>query len=231
MDHESVVRDKMTERYLLNELDAQEREQFEEHFFECSDCALDVRAGAEFVAHSKVILAETSDAAFAEPSTTPSASLWDWFRWFRLALRPAFAVPVMAALLLVIGYQNLVTYPRLQSELHQPQVLPWASVHLGTWGNGGPTISVPQGKSFLLFVPIIPPDNCCASYTANLYNHENKLEWSLTVPASSQQEQWSIQIPPANRESGSYTLEVRGATAAGDIREVGKASFELQVQK
>jgi Putative zinc-finger len=226
MDHEAVVRDKMTERYLLNELDAQEREQFEEHFFGCVDCALDVRAGAEFVAQSKVVLAEMPEPVFVR-SAPPSRSLRDWFRGFR----PAFAVPVMAALLLVIGYQNLVTYPRLQSELHQPQVLPWTSVHLGTWGNGGPTITVAQGKSFLLFVPIIPPDNCCASYTAELYNHDQKLEWSLTIPASPQQDQWPIQIPSANRQSGTYTLAVHGVTASGDTKEVGKASFELQVQK
>jgi len=49
MDHTAVVRDKMTERYLLNELDSDLRDQFEEHYFDCQECALDVSAGAQFV--------------------------------------------------------------------------------------------------------------------------------------------------------------------------------------
>src|SRR5450631_2029029 len=58
MDHDVVVRQKMTERYLLDELDPAARDEFEEHFFDCADCALDVHAGALFVEQSKVVLAE-----------------------------------------------------------------------------------------------------------------------------------------------------------------------------
>ena len=58
MDHDVVVRQKLTERYLLDELDPPARDEFEEHFFDCKECALDVRAGALFVEQSKVVLAE-----------------------------------------------------------------------------------------------------------------------------------------------------------------------------
>src|SRR5215471_5245547 len=134
MNHDVVVRQKMAERYLLEELDPQQRDEFEEHLFDCSECAMDVRAGASFVEHSKRILAETTPETtrvLAPVFAPPTAG---WFAW----LRPAFAVPALALLLLVVGYQNLVTYPRLEQALHEPQVLPWASVNLGTWGAGGP---------------------------------------------------------------------------------------------
>src|ERR1700685_3142463 len=109
MDHEGVVRQKLTERYLLGELDDQARQEFEEHYFDCPDCALDVRAGALFVEQSKAVLAEESQPVPAGlQSKTPARP--GWFAWFR----PAFAAPVMALLLAVVGYQNLVTYPRLQ---------------------------------------------------------------------------------------------------------------------
>jgi len=36
MDHDAVVRQKMTERYLLGELDSETRDEFEEHFFRLS---------------------------------------------------------------------------------------------------------------------------------------------------------------------------------------------------
>ncbi len=70
MDHDMVVRQKMTERYLLKELDPAARDEFEEHFFDCKDCAFDVHAGALFVEQSKVVLAEKPEpVAAALPAT------------------------------------------------------------------------------------------------------------------------------------------------------------------
>jgi len=227
MDHDVVVRMKMTERYLLGELDPDARDEFEAHFFDCPDCALDVRAGASFVEQSKVVLAEKAQPVSAQlPVTAPSAAKPGWFTW----LRSAFAVPVMVLLLAVIAYQNLVTYPGMQQALNSPQVLPWASVNVGTWGSGGPVIPVRPGEGFLLFVRI-PPDGGYSRYVADLYNPAGKLEWSLTIPASSAQDQWPVQVPGANRVAGSYILVVRGVTAARESKEVGRASFELQVSK
>ncbi len=227
MNHDVVVRQKMTERYLLDELDPQQRDQFEEHLFDCPECAVDVRAGATFVEQSKAIFAE--NAPETAPVRMPVAAApvkAGWFAW----LRPALAVPVLAALLLVVGYQNLVTYPRMQQALNQPQVLPWASVNLGTWGAGGPSITAAPGKGFLLFLRI-PPDGVYEHYTADLYNPAGKVEWSLTIPAVPGQDQWPVQVPGANRVAGTYTVAVRGTTTAGESKDLGRTSFELQIQK
>src|SRR6266849_5799833 len=133
MDHEVVVRQKMTERYLLNELDSESRDEFEEH--------------------TKNVLAEAREpetAPAAIPTPAPASS--GWLAW----LRPAFLVSVLALLVAVVGYQNLVTFPRLQQALNRPQVLPWAPVNVGTWGSGGPVITASPGQGFLLFVRIPP---------------------------------------------------------------------------
>jgi len=239
MDHDVVVRQHMTERYLLDELEPQARDEFEEHFFDCPDCALDVRAGAMFVEQSKIALAEKSEPISAwSPVNAPVAIKPGWLAGLRAGLRtmlrPIFAVPVLA-LLLVIGYQNLVTYPQLARQFNSPQVLPWAPVNVGTYGSEGPVITAHSGQGFLLFVRI-PPDGGYSHYTAELYNPAGKLEWSLTIPvtsgqATSAQDQWPVQVPGANREAGSYTLAVHGITTAGESKEVGRASFELQIQK
>src|SRR5205807_674085 len=227
MDHDVVVRQKMTERYLLGELDPDARDEFEEHFFDCPDCALDVRAGASFVEQSKAVFAEKSEPVSAGlPVTDPIPARPGWFAW----LRPAFAAPVMVLLLAVIGYQNLVTYPQMLQAVNSPRVLPWASVNVGTWGSGGPVIPIHPGKGFLLFVRI-PPDGGYSHYMADLYNPAGKLEWSLMIPASSVQDQWPVQVPGAKRAAGSYVLVVRGITAAGESKEAGRASFELQIQQ
>ena len=231
MDHDMVVRQKMTESYLLGELDPETRDEFEAHFFECPECALDVHAGAMFVEQSKVVLAEKSGPISAAlPAPIPIPTKPGWLAWLRPVLRPMYALPVMALLLAVIGYQNLVTYPQMRQALNRPQVLPWASVNVGTWGSSGPVITTRPGEGFLLFARI-PPDGSYSHYTAELYNPAGKLEWSLTIPAASAQDQWPVQVPGASRQSGSYTLAVRGVTAAGEAQEVGRASFELQIQK
>src|ERR1700674_3301277 len=130
MDHDVVVRQKTTERYLLGELNPEACTEFEEHFFDCPDCALDVRTGSLFVEQSKVVLAEKAEPFSAGlPVTAPSLVKPGWLSW----LRPAFAAPLMVLLLAVIGYQNLVTYPQMQQALNSPRVLPWAPVNVGTW--------------------------------------------------------------------------------------------------
>src|SRR5579863_7675785 len=117
MDHTEVVRDKMTERYLLNELDPATRDQFEEHYFDCTECARDISAGAQFVEHTRVVLAENTER---ERLPARQSANRGWFPW----LRPAFAAPALALLLAIVGYQNLVTYPKLQSEVNRPRILP-----------------------------------------------------------------------------------------------------------
>jgi anti-sigma factor RsiW len=227
MDHDVAIQQKMTEKYLLNELDPDERNEFEEHFFDCQACALDVHAAARLIEQSKDVLAEELVPASAPvPSQVPASPNPGWFAW----LRPAFALPALVALLMVVAYQNLVTYPKLQQALNQPQVLPWASVNVGTWGAGGPTVTAAQGKGFLLFVRI-PPDGVYDHYQADLINPAGKLEWSLTIPAVAGRDQWPVQVPGANRESGTYTLAVHGVTTAGEHKEVGRTSFELQIQQ
>ncbi len=223
MDHTEVVRDKMTEKYLLNELDPAMRDQFEEHYFDCTECARDISAGAQFVQHTKAVLAENPEPERIPASRRPASR--GWLSW----LRPAFAAPALALLLAIVGYQNLVTYPKLQSELNQPRILPAVSVNLGTWGAGGTPTAVPEGKGLLLFVRI-PPDAAYARYTADLYAPGGKLEGSFSVAPAAGQDQWPVALPAAPRQPGTYTMAVHGITAAGETKELGNASFELQIR-
>lgn len=231
MDHTVVVRDKMTEKYLLNELDPGIRDEFEEHYFDCPDCALDVHAGFQFVEESKVVLADNSDPLPVpagerhHPASRGSFSS-GWFAW----LRPAFAAPALALLLLVAGYQNLVTYPRLQSELRQPQVLPAVPVNLGTWGRGGTPTSIPEGKGLLLFVRI-PLDSPYVRYSADLFSPSGKLEGSFSLTPASGQDQWSVTVPRIDRQAGTYTMAVHGITPGGESKDLGNTSFQLQIQR
>jgi hypothetical protein len=223
MDHEEAVRQKATERYLLNELDPDLKDQFEEHLFDCQDCALDVRAAAVFVEQSKVVLAEPAlTAPVQTPAPAPAKA--GWLAWFR----PAFAVPVLALLLVVVGYQNFVTYPHLMQAANRPEVGPWASVNVSTRGGSATVIKAHRGEGFSLLVNL-PPEDGFASYAADLYNPAQKLEWSGAIPWAAGEEGRQIYIPGRNRQPGIYRLVVQGITAAGESKEISRHSIEVQI--
>lgn len=224
MDHTDAVRMKATERYLLDELDPQTRDEFEEHLFDCQECALDVRAGAMFVEQSKVALADvplSKDRRAVAASAKPG-----WFAW----LRPAFAVPAFALLLAVIGYQNLVQVPHLQMATSQPEALPYASLNVSTRGTVPAQVTIKPGESFNLFLSI-PPDSTYSAYNLELHNPAGSLQWALKIPASSPDDTRSIRVPGSGLGEGTYTLTVTGITTSGQNTNLGNYPVEVKVQK
>jgi len=224
MDHDEAVRQKATERYLLDELDPDLRDKFEEHLFDCQDCALDVRAAAMFVEQTKVILAEPPAVSVANVPAGAATAKPGWFAW----LRPAFALPVLALLLAVIGYQNFVTYPSLVATANQPQVGTWISLNVSTRGTAANSVRVHRGEGFGVLANL-PPQDGFASYTADLYNPAGKQEWSRQI-ATASQETRQIYISGHNLESGTYTLVVNGVTPGGESKELSRHPIDVQIQ-
>ena len=56
MDHTDATLSGAAERYILGEMAADERERYEAHFFECAECADEVRAASRFVDAAKPLL-------------------------------------------------------------------------------------------------------------------------------------------------------------------------------
>lgn len=210
MDHNEAVRLMATERYLLGELSPEMRESFEEHFFECQECAMDVRAAAAFVDEAKVQLAgAAAPRAVAEKPAPPQR---DWFAW----LRPAFAVPVFAALLLVIGYQNLATIPSLRSAASAPRLAPWATLHVGT-RDGAPMPVVADRRAGAVVLIDVPETTGYATFGFALENPQGKQMWTQTLAASAANggQSLSLLIPGMGLQQGAYTLTITGITAQG----------------
>jgi len=55
MDHNEALRIQAAEKYVLGELPPPLRDEFEEHYFECEECALDVNAVAGFVDNVRAV--------------------------------------------------------------------------------------------------------------------------------------------------------------------------------
>jgi len=228
MEHADATRLMAAEGYLLNELTPEQREEFEEHFFDCQECALEVRLGAAFVEYSKAVLA-------SEPAEQPVVAVripqphW-WDAWFR----PSLVVPVMALLLIAFGYQNFIAYPQLQRELAAagaPQVPAWVSLKSGVLqGEGGAaSVTVRPGQSLLLTPDV--SQTGFASYIYELFSPAGERLWSLPVSAQVVRDNVPVQVV-AGKVAGTYTLVVKGVESGKtEGVKIESYTFQLQIQQ
>jgi len=215
----------VVERYLLDELTPELRDQFEEHVFDCAECSLDLRAESAFLEEAKIQLPTLVSSAPAAPRK-PTPKRTDWFAW----LRPAFAAPAFAALLVVIGYQNLRTIPALRSASAEPRLAPWTSFHTGTRGDAHMAVPADRKQGAVLLIEI-PQENDFASYRFDLYDQQGKRIWTQTAAASNQAEMgngaFSLMIPGAGLQEGSYTLVVSGVTPQGGSTQIDRRVLDV----
>jgi Putative zinc-finger len=225
MDHSEAVRLMATERYLLGEMSPETRDAFEEHFFECQECAFDVRAGAALIREAKQHLeAPIPASAVAAPKSTPPRR--DWFAW----LKPSFAVPVFAALVLVVGYQNAVTFPSLRSAAREPRIAPWATLHVGT-RDGAPLPVTADHNSGAVLLIDVPETAAYSSFVFILQDPQGKQYWTKTIqaPATRDSEQTlSLTIPGMGLQPGSYTLTIAGITAQGSRTQLDRRVLDVR---
>lgn len=235
MNHDEAIRLKATEKYLLGELSAELRDQYEDHYFGCAACAQDVRTGAVFIDNARDVLGSSSVAvavAVAEVGAKDQPARSGG--WWAALLRPAFAVPALALLLLVAGYQNAVTIPHLKTALSQSdvaQTLPSFSLISENSRGGAPlAISVPAGKPFSFFVDI-PPKGGYASYVCEFQSESGTPELSLNISADEAKQTVQLLIPRGRLASGKHVFVVRGLDSQGkpDGDKIGVANYPFSL--
>ena len=147
MDHDEAVRQKATERYLLDELDPELKDQFEEHLFDCQDCALDVRAGSHVRGTEQVVLAEPRSQG---PVRLPVPA-----KDGMAGLVPSRVCRTCASR--TAGSGRLSEFRHLSTSdggADQPQVGPWASVNVSTRGAvKTPVVVTPGSKASVCWSP------------------------------------------------------------------------------
>ena len=227
MNHPEAIRQMAVEKYLLNELSPELRRSFEEHLFECKECEFDVQAGYALIDGSKEVL---SSSAVEVPKAVVPGKPNQWLSW----LRPAIAGPVMALLLVVVGYQNLVTVPAMKNTIASAQSLQMLKpVYLAAGVSRGTEQVIVTTKRYqpasLTFD--IPPETRFTSYVCELQSPSGELEGSLPVSAEAAKNSVSISVYPKHGNSGVYQLVVFGVPQDGSAKvEIERQSFEVQIQ-
>lgn len=217
MDHSEAVANKIAESYLLGELSPEQREAYEEHYFNCAECANDVVAGAALVANVKEVLRAEPRLAVSAESEPRSVG---WFAW----LRPAYA---MAALVVVFGvllYQNLVSIPRLKGELNQvtaPRALAYYSfVTQGSRGASEMIIQTDREQPLGLYVDI-PPGGEFTSYTCTIQSESGVVELSVPVSAEQAKDPVQLLVHGSQLQAGKHVLVIRGIRSSNNPSQAG----------
>lgn len=222
----------VVERYLLGELDSTARDDFEEHLFSCSECALDARVANAFIDEAKAQLGELAPAQ-PQVKFTPKREKGRSF-WF-LAWKPAFAAPVFAALAAVVCYQNVVTFPALRKAAGEPAVIPVAPLSAATRGDVRTTVTADRshGIALPIDIPLDPGLGAFVSYSFQVHDPQGKLAWSGSVPAPAQRAtgdfELSLVLPGGILKDGPYSVSISGNGAHGESTPIEQYAFNVAV--
>lgn len=227
MDHNEALRLQAAEKYLSGELTRVQRDEYEEHYFDCPTCAEEIQATVAFMESAKQVVRESV------PQTVENKDFRErqkgWLAW----LRPAFAVPVFAALVLVVAYQNGVTIPRLResSSSASPQIIS-SSIHLAGSVRGGSEsgeamkkLQVHSGESFLLDFDFTP-SRTFGSYRWELQDRAGRPVRQGTVSGGKTNQAVHLAILGGVERADEYNLVFFGG-ADGN----GKTASENEVQR
>lgn len=231
MEHGEAVDRMIAERYLLDELTAGEREAFEEHAFDCAECALDLRAGVAFVDAAKALLPDLAKQAQPKAESRSwkgKGTMSLWLAW----LRPAIATPVLATLLIVLGYQNLVTFPALRTAANQPRLLPWGPLHGDTRG-ASLSLSATRRGGVAIPLDLSSRLGLATTFSIKLLDPQGSQIWSgsgqLPTDGDAGSRPVSLFIPGSVLRDGNYTIEVSTFGSQGERSTTDKYSVTIHL--
>jgi hypothetical protein len=228
MDHNEALQLQGAVKYVLGELSSVQREEYEEHYFDCAECAVDIKALATFADTTREVLRQEREKQLAKDLVPARGG---WLSW----LQPIVAVPAFAALLLIIGYQNTVTIPQAREEASSgaAQIL-FSSYPLrgvNTAGEEGRTLSIRPAEAFFLNFDFVPTRSF-DSYISQLEDAEGHVLLRSRVAGGNANQEAHLPIPAGMLHVGKYILAFYGdPSATGKVNpqnDAGRLPFTVE---
>jgi len=209
IDHRKAQRQNIAAQYVLDELTANQREEFEHHYFDCSECAAEVRA-LTAITGARALLAEVPGRMAAEGRRRRNFA---WFEMFTIwRPRPAYAMAPLCMLLALTGF---TTYE-------------WASLRGHTVGQAIACFTlrpVARGAE----TPVETGNGAFFVLNADVPGLASDLHWQVrredsgavviqgVAPSLPLGTSLSLLVPSAKFRSGSYVLSIRQAAAGSPL--------------
>ena len=213
MDHNEALQLQAAVKYVLGELSQVQRDEYEEHYFDCAECAVDIKALATFADTTREVLRQEREKQAAKELVPARGG---WLRW----LQPVVAVPAFAAMLLIVAYQNTVTIPqaknapsRAVTEIYgQSFLLQPSDTRRGNEAivNEAP-LEVRPNEGFLLQLDFNPTASFPA-YLCQLQDSSGRVLQQFAVPAAKVKQELHLPVPAGLiSRSGRYSVVFFGA--------------------
>jgi hypothetical protein len=228
MDHNQALQLQAAVKYVLGELSQVQRDEYEEHYFDCAECAVDIKALATFADTTREVLRRERESQLAKELVPARGG---WLRW----LRPVVAVPAFAAMLVIIAYQNTVTIPQAREEASS------GAAQLFVTSRAPKLIIVRSGGELAKFsfhqnesLPVtfhFTPSAPSEAYVCQLQNESGRTVLQLRVPGSFTNKELNLVIPANSVKQGKYTLVFTadpGAKGQPTKDEVLRLSFAIE---
>lgn len=214
IDHQEAIKNLMAERYLLGELNAGEREAYEEHLFSCDSCFEQVKAGTEFVGHLRQIGTE-------ETAAQPSPG-----QMIHRALRPspALAFAIMFLCLAGISARQAVIIHRMNA----PELVTVVTVTPASRTLVNPLTAPRQGNFELRGV--FQPNPKLQSYRARVVTGSGKEVASVAIK-NPENGEFQVRVNADLFRDGDYVLMVQATDkTTGSTTAIEQRPFKLQLQ-
>jgi len=215
INHDDAMKDLMAERYLLGELNTDERDAYEEHLFSCDACFEQVKAGTEFVSHLRNI-----DTHHPQ---TPLAS-----GFMSRVMTNVRQSATMAAFTLLVCVSGLSIYQqRTISGLRRPQVTPSFFLSDGARAGGVKTLVLPPNTRFDLNIQLLQSGDF-SSYQGQILDQSGRLKSSFPISPEQIKDTIHLLLDSSVLDPGTYSVVVNGFTPDGQKAEITRYSFQLQ---
>jgi hypothetical protein len=209
MEHKQAIATLAAEKYVLDEFSFEQREEFEEHFFSCPECADDVRTLSRFRAGAKVVLAQPEARVDESREQTWFQRLLNSFsvRW----PQPGYAWGALATILMVTTITGGMRVVELKRQL-QPQAI--TSVVLRPETRGDITAIAPQQLgSFVLLEADVP--GASGELAWELRNSGTQdVVFAGRAPAPPPGASFKLLLPSPKLDAGEYVLSITSPGAA-----------------
>jgi hypothetical protein len=207
MTHDEAKKSMAAEAYILDDLEAAERNAFEEHFFDCTDCTSDVLDAAKIADGIR---------------TGNVVPFRHYSRWAAAAAAAAVAIG--------LAYNYV---PQVATNWRHPSAPPHEVAHVNS-GEQAIEIDTPRAAALPYRIdgtrPVaiyfgIEVANPKPPYRCELHDESGRVLWSKDVATKAEvEEAVRMPIPAGTLHTGEYKLGIRG----GD-REIASKYFAVEV--
>lgn len=214
MEHAEATARNAVDRYLLGELSAAEADAFEEHYFDCAECADELRVGMRFMNGGRGIAREETAPEEAKVVRIDERGSR------RTAWLPA---AVAAALVLAVGAPLLMK----QQPAGAPELGPTNRVSFILAGaRDGAAESVMKAGEPAVLTFDVPPEPGYPRYEARVHRPDGSALTTRFTPDLSSDSPTELTVD--GLAAGSHELEVVGIDAAGRATEIARYSFTVR---